>query len=115
MKKVFVLLVAMLVACAPMSFANWACDAAGSDVYLKAAGGKLLRGVENVAVGWVELIRQPMVQANKWEGVSRGIGETVLRTLSGAVEAGTFFVPAAKIPLRAPACPTDLFKATASA
>ena len=114
MKKVFALLVAMLIACAPMSFAaNWACDAAGSDVYLKAAGGKLIRGIENVAFGWVELVRQPMIQANKWEGVSRGVGEAVLRTLSGAVDAVTFFVPSAKIPLRAPACPTDLFKPSA--
>ena len=109
MKKVFVLLVAMLVAWAPMSFANWACDAVGSDVYLKAAGGKLLRGIGNVAVGWVELVRQPMVVENKWEGVSKGIGYTVLRTLSGAVEAATFFVPGAEVPAPSPTCPTDLF------
>lgn len=109
MKKVIVLLVALLVACAPISYANWACDAAQSDVYLKVTGGKLLRGIGNAAFGWVELVRQPMVQANKWEGVSRGVGHAILRTVSGVVEAATCWVPKADIPAPSPVCPTDLF------
>ncbi len=114
MKKVLVLLVALLVAVAPVSYAaNWACDSATSDIYLKATGGKLLRGIGNAAFGWVELVRQPMIQDNKWEGVSRGIGHTILRTVSGAVEAVTCWVPKADVPAPAPVCPTDLFKAKA--
>jgi putative exosortase-associated protein (TIGR04073 family) len=114
MKKVLVLLVAMLIAFAPLSFANWACESAGSDIYLKAAGGKLLRGIGNAAFGWTELIRQPMIQENKWEGVSRGVGHAILRTLSGAVEAVTCLVPKANIPAVEPVCPTDMFKAKAT-
>ena len=51
-----------------------------------------------------------MVQVNKWEGVSRGVGHAILRTVAGAVEAVTFFVPGANVPIPSPTCPTDLFK-----
>lgn len=112
MKKVFALMLALLVACAPMSFANWICDSVDSDAYLNAAGGKLIRGIGNVAFGWVELIRQPTIQANKWEGVSKGVSYFVLRTLSGALEAVTFFIPGAEIPVPEPTCPTGLFKSS---
>ena len=109
MKKVFVFLVAMLVACAPLSFAACAiCEATGSDNYAKAAGAKLCRGVANAGLGWVELFRQPVINENHWEGVGRGFVHTIARTGSGALEAATFIIPAAKIPLPDPTCPLEM-------
>ena len=109
MKKIWVVAVMILVAVAPLGFANSVCESVDSPEYLKAAGAKLVRGIGNVAFSWVEFFRQPIISENKWEGVSKGIGYTVLRTLSGAVEAATFFVPGAEVPAPSPTCPTDLF------
>ena len=108
MKKVSVLAVVMLVALMPLSFANSVCDSVNSPDYAKAAGAKLVRGVGNAALSWVELFRQPMINQNKWEGVGRGFWQTGVRAVAGAVEAATFFVPGAKIPQPNPPCPTDL-------
>ena len=109
MKKVLVLVVAMLVACVPMSFAACAvCNAAASDSYAKAAVGKLGRGIANAGFGWVELFRQPAIRANKWEGVGRGFVHTIGRTGLGVVEAATSIIPGAKIPKMDPACPLDM-------
>lgn len=111
MKKVFALLMVMLVACAPMSFAACPiCNAATSDSYATAAAGKLGRGLSNAALGWVELFRQPAINENKWEGVGRGFVHTIGRTLSGVGEAVTFFIPGAKIPVPDPSCPFEMMK-----
>ena len=108
MKKAFVFAVAMLVVVAPMSFANSVCEAVNSPQYAKAAAAKLLRGVGNAALSWVEFFRQPMINENKWEGVGRGIVYTGVRAVAGALEAGTALIPGAKIPQPEPPCPTDL-------
>ncbi|MBI4000058.1 MAG: hypothetical protein HY351_05525 [Candidatus Omnitrophica bacterium] len=107
MKKVSVLAMVMLMACMPLSFAN-VCDSVDSSDYLKAAGSKLVRGVGNVALSWVEFFRQPIVNENKWEGVGRGVLHTGVRAVAGSVEAVTSFVPGSKIPQPDPSCPTDL-------
>lgn len=115
MKKVFALLVAMLVACAPMSFAACGiCNAAASDSYATAAAGKLGRGLANAGLGWVELFRQPAINQNKWEGVGRGFVHTIGRTLSGVVEAATFLIPGANIPVPTPSCPIEMMGSTSS-
>ena len=108
MKKVSVLAVVMLVALMPLSFANSVCDSINSPEYTKAAGAKLVRGVGNVALSWVEFFRQPIINENKWEGVGRGVWQTGIRAVAGAVEAGTFLIPAIKVPQPDPSCPTDL-------
>ncbi len=109
MKKVLVLVMAMLVAYAPMSFALCQiCTAADSNDYAKAAAGKLGRGIANAAFGWVELFRQPAINANPWEGVGKGIVDTIGRTGSGILEAATFIIPSAKIPLPNPTCPFEM-------
>ncbi len=109
MKKVFVLVMALLVACAPMSFAACQiCTAADSSDYAKAAAGKLGRGIANAAFGWVELFRQPAINKNPWEGVGKGIVHTIGRTGSGILEAATFIIPNAKIPLPNPTCPLEM-------
>src|SRR3989338_10645543 len=108
MKKVLVLMIALLVAFAPMSFAYDFCAAADSDPYADAAVGKLGCGITNAAFGWLELIHQPQVNENAWEGVGRGVVHTIGRTASGVLEAATFIIPDAKIPLLDPNCPLDM-------
>ena len=115
MKKVFVLFLTMLVACAPLSFAACSvCDAAASDDYAKGAMGKLGRGLLNAGFGWVELFRQPAINENKWEGVGRGVVHSIARTGSGVLEAATFIIPQAKIPTPTPGCPLDLMHSGSS-
>jgi hypothetical protein len=110
MKKVALLMLALMVACAPVSFANVnaVCDAVDSEDYLKASGGRLIRGIGNVALSWTEIFRQPAMADNKWEGLGRGILHTIGRALSGAVRAATFFIPTLDVPQLDPTCPTDL-------
>jgi putative exosortase-associated protein (TIGR04073 family) len=60
---------------------------------------KLVRGVANVATGWLEFPKQ-IYLTFKEEGVAKGltvgplkgVGMTLVRTVSGAGEAVTFFV-----------------------
>lgn len=108
MKKIVVLAVVMAAIFTPFSFANPVCDAVDSPEYLRAAGAKLVRGVGNLALSWVELFRQPIVNENKWEGVGRGFVHTGVRAVAGAVEVVTAFIPGAKIPQPDPSCPTEL-------
>ena len=107
MKKVFVLMLVMFVVLAPLSFANSVCDSVNSPQYTKAAGAKLVRGVGNVALSWVEIFRQPAINENKWEGVGRGFWQAGVRAVAGAAEAVTFFIPHANIPQPSPSCPTS--------
>lgn len=108
MKKLLVLAVVMVVACAPLSFAACAiCNATDSGSYGKAALAKLTRGIANAGLGWIELLRQPVINENKWEGVGMGVIHTIGRTGSGVLEAVTFFVPQAEIPLPDPSCPLE--------
>ena len=108
MKKLLVLVVVMLVACAPLSFASACPDPAAYNNYAKSAGAKLVRGVSNAGLGWVELFRQPAINQNKWEGVGQGVIHTISRTGSGVLEAATFFIPQAKIPVPTPSCPFEM-------
>ena len=115
MKKTVVLAVVMVVALAPLSFANAVCDAVDSSQYAKAAGAKLVRGIGNAAFCWVELFRQPIIRENKWEGVGRGFVHTGVRAVGGVAEAATAIIPGAKIPQPDPSCPTDLVNMSKSA
>lgn len=116
MKKAIALVVIMLIACAPMTFAADAgsggndavCRWADSSSYPTAAAGRLLRGISNAGFGWLELFRQPMINQNKWEGFSKGVVHTVGRTLFGVLETATFFLPSVKIPAQAPPCPLEM-------
>ena len=109
MKKAIAFAVVLLVAFAPISFAaDPVCNMAASSSYAAAASGKLLRGVANTGFGWVELIRQPTINSNKWEGVSKGVFYTGQRTVYGVVEAVTFLLPSYKTPQSDPACPLDM-------
>ncbi len=63
-------------------------------------GNKAARGIANVATGWLELPKQIYVTSKEGGAVKgiflgplKGIGMTVMRTLAGAGELATFFVP----------------------
>ncbi len=62
--------------------------------------GKASRGIANVATGWLELPMQIYVASKEGDtakavflGPLMGIGMMVARTVAGAVELATFFVP----------------------
>ena len=115
MKKVLVLVIALLVACAPMSFAAYDfCGDANSDNYWTAAGGKLGCGIENAAFGWLEIFNQPRQNENAWEGIGRGFVHAIARTLSGVLQVATFIIPDAKIPTPTPADPFEMWSASSS-
>lgn len=72
--------------------------------YGERVGEKLGRGLVNVATGWVEIpknIVNTSQDSNVGIGVTwglvKGIGHTLGRTLVGAGELATFFVPTAEI------------------
>jgi len=64
------------------------------------ASGKLVRGLANVATGWLELPKQIYLTCTEdgvvkgiFVGPIKGIGMTLVRTGAGLGEAATFFVP----------------------
>ncbi len=63
-------------------------------------GNKAARGITNVATGWLELPKQIYVTSKDGGAVQgiflgplKGIGMTIARTLAGAGELVTFFIP----------------------
>ena len=70
-------------------------DSAG---YLSHAGNTLVRGALNTGLGWFELFNQPSQASKHGEnvgvGLVKGVGYTIRRTLKGAGEILTFWVPA---------------------
>jgi putative exosortase-associated protein (TIGR04073 family) len=65
--------------------------------YAETAGLTLARGAANTALGWTELIRQPADEVkrggNVVVGIGKGVGQGVVRTLSGIGEVLTFWTP----------------------
>jgi len=77
-------------------------SATGSDVqeYTEGSGMKLARGIVNASLGWVEVFRGIYDKTLEHDPVTGliygslyGTGMTVVRTVSGAYEAGTFLFP----------------------
>lgn len=73
---------------------------AAADNALVGMGKKLVRGVINLATGWVELpmaIVEKSIEKDPFTGLVfgtvEGTARTVWRTGAGGYEAGTFFVP----------------------
>ena len=85
----------------------------GTD-YSAKAGCTLVRGASNTLLGWTELIRQPAQEAkdggNVLVGIGKGVGQGVVRTLSGVGEMLTFWMP--KSPKIASDCPLCMGKTT---
>ncbi len=74
-------------------------DRSSQDI-VSGMGGKAGRGIANLATGWLELPKQIYVTSKEggaakgiFLGPLKGIGMTVVRTLAGAGELATFFIP----------------------
>ena len=71
-----------------------------SAAYSTKAGATLDRGTANAVLGWTELISQPVHEVrsggNVFVGISKGVGQTVKRTLAGVGEVLTFWTPKVK-------------------
>ena len=72
-----------------------------AESYTEAMATKLGRGITNVATGWMELPRSVYYRGRDKGvldgmtiGLLQGVGMTVVRTVAGAFEAVSFFVPA---------------------
>ena len=78
------------------------CAKANSEqaTYSQKASSTLVRGATNTLLGWTELIRQPADEVksggNVITGLAKGVGQGLTRTLEGAAEILTFWVPKSK-------------------
>ena len=73
------------------------CEAAEAQNFAKSAPGKIGRGLVNIGLGWTNLIAQPVHAGksggNVLNGIGKGFGYTVVRTVQGVVELGLFWLP----------------------
>ncbi|WP_303721020.1 exosortase system-associated protein, TIGR04073 family [Malonomonas rubra] len=67
---------------------------------LDGMSGKLVRGIANTATGWGELPKQIIITWKEdgaargiFVGPLKGIGMTIVRTISGVAEIVTFYLP----------------------
>ncbi len=74
-------------------------DDASAQEVVEGMGNKAARGIANVTTGWMEFPKQiyETYQEDGWAqgvfvGPFKGLGMTVVRTVSGAVEFATFFI-----------------------
>jgi len=72
--------------------------------YANGAGSKFTRGLANAATGWGEIPKNIALESNKSNalvgityGTLKGVGHTVGRTVVGALELGTFFIPSDEV------------------
>ncbi len=96
MKKLVLLAIFVLV-CVPLVCAATLDENTKSNDYGTATGAKLVRGVSNAAFGWTELFFRPgklIAQGdNPVVAGLKGVGNSISRTVVGALEAVTCFVP----------------------
>jgi hypothetical protein len=97
MKKAVVLLTLLAMLIAPtVGFA--ASPWTEGQTYGERVSGKLQFGLTNVLLGWVDLFAEPNRAADKgenmWAGVGKGLVDTVLNTVGGAIHLVTFMIPA---------------------
>ncbi len=68
-----------------------------SAAYPTKAVATLGRGAANALLGWTELIRQPAQEAkdggNVLNGIGKGVGQGLMRTVAGIGEVLTFWTP----------------------
>jgi putative exosortase-associated protein (TIGR04073 family) len=76
--------------------ANTMKQARTADLWFEKWGFKMTRGFMNIATGWVELPRNLYVETSENAvvgpaiGLFKGVGLTVVRTLAGVMDIGTF-------------------------
>ena len=68
--------------------------------YVSDSGTKFTRGLANAVTGWGEIPKNIVLETNDSNafvgityGTLKGVGHTVGRTVVGALELGTFFIP----------------------
>ncbi len=72
--------------------------------YAAASGDKFTRGLANAATGWGEVPKNVVMESkdsNAFVGITygtvKGVAHTVGRTVVGALELGTFFIPSDEV------------------
>ncbi|TLM60392.1 MAG: exosortase system-associated protein, TIGR04073 family [Deltaproteobacteria bacterium] len=96
-----VAIIACLVLSAGTALAKKTVDNSAPQEIVDGMSNKLVRGVANVATGWIEFPKQIVITFME-DGVAKGIfvgplkgvGMTLVRTGTGVIETATFFVPA---------------------
>ena len=73
-------------------------EKATSDSYGERAPARLLHGLANAALGWTQIIQEPIHAArggekNAAEGLVEGIGMALYYTANGVWDVATFWVP----------------------
>ncbi len=96
MKKIVSLAVVFFMVVAPMGFA--ASPWTEEKTYGDRISGKLAFGLTNTLLGWIDLFAEPNKYANEgknvWAGVGKGLVDTVVNTVGGALHLITFPIPA---------------------
>ncbi|MFH1858048.1 MAG: hypothetical protein ABH845_04010 [Candidatus Omnitrophota bacterium] len=102
MKRLFVLAVVMTLLAVP-SIALAGSPWTEEEGYINRANAKFGFGLKNAALGWTELVTQPVDEAkaggNAAVGFGKGIWNTVGQTVGGALHLGTFIFTNVDIPL----------------
>ena len=89
------LVVVLSMLLAPVAFAAspWTTE----PTYAKKTTGKLMFGLQNTLLGWIQIFAVPNTYANEgknaWAGVGQGLVEGVVDTVGGAVHLLTFPIP----------------------
>ncbi|HOW88340.1 MAG TPA: hypothetical protein PKV84_06775 [Candidatus Omnitrophota bacterium] len=97
MKKILSLAVVLSMLLAPMAFATPSAWTEEKN-YGDRVSGKLQFGLANTLLGWIDLFAEPNKFANEgknvWSGVGKGMVDSVVNTVGGAIHLVTFPVPA---------------------
>ncbi len=96
MKKIMSLVVILSMLLAPVAFAAspWTAE----KTYGDRVTGKLVFGLQNTLLGWIQLFAVPNQYANAgknvWSGIGQGLVEATVDTVGGAIQLVTFVIPA---------------------
>lgn len=94
------LLISLATATAAQADSFKTVDTAAPQEVVAGMSNKVVRGAANITTGWLELPKQIYetfhedgVASGLFVGPLKGVGMTLVRTVGGVVELGTFFVP----------------------
>ena len=91
MKKAICLVIVLAIMLSPaMAFAG--------HNFSHKANDRLMFGLKNVAFGWTDLFVEPPQHERFMLGMGKGLSDTVLNTVGGAMHVGTFLVPQMDLP-----------------
>lgn len=97
MKKLLLVVIAVLLLTGTAYAECWICDRVDTGEYASKAGGRLIRGLGNTLTGWAELFVSPgkeMEQGSHFfTAVVAALGNAIGRTGNGIVDLLTFWNP----------------------